>query len=78
MTNKQTMRIARYVAKLSLRDQTRIINAPEAELPQVLEELGVSLPASNWWLVALKILLYGFGLILAGVGSSAAAQTLIF
>ncbi|MBP5712137.1 MAG: hypothetical protein J6W77_03925 [Prevotella sp.] len=43
---------------------------------RILEELGISLPASSWWLVVLKIILYGLGLVLAGVGTSAAAMTL--
>lgn len=77
MSNKQKMRLARYVANLDGADQSRIIHASDSELPQVLSELGVTLPASSWWLVVIKIVLYALGLILAGIGTSATAQTLI-
>lgn len=76
MSKKQTNQIARAVANLDADDQLKVLRASDDELPKILEELGITLPASSWWLVVLKIILYGLGLVLAGVGTSAAAQTL--
>lgn len=76
MSNKQKIQLSRAIANLDADDQLRVLRASDDELPKILEELGISLPASSWWLVALKIILYGLGLVLAGVGTSAAAQTL--
>lgn len=77
MSKKEKLRILRAVANLDADDQLRILRSSDSDLPQVLEELGITLPSSNWWLVVVKILLYGLGLVLAGVGTSVSAQTII-
>ena len=77
MSNKQKIQLARAVANLSAEDQLRVLHAKDDDLPKILEELGISLPASSWWLVAFKIILYTLGLILAGVGTTATASTLL-
>ena len=76
MSNKQKIQLSRAIANLDAEDQLRVLRASDDELPKILEELGISLPSTSWWLVVLKIILYGLGLVLAGVGTSAAAQTL--
>ena len=77
MSKRQQIQLSRAIANLDAADQLRVLHASDDELPKVLQELGVSLPASNWWLVVIKILIYGLGLVLAGIGT-ASAQTLIF
>lgn len=77
MSNKQkTAQLAKAVANLNAEQQMKILTSTDDDLPRILSELGVTLPTSSWWLVVLKIILYGLGLVLAGVGTSAAAQTI--
>ena len=48
------------------------------EALDTLEALeSASKPATPWWVIALKTLAYLIGLLLAGYGTSAAAQTLL-
>ena len=73
MNNQQKSSLARQVAALSDSDRKKIADAPTSDLPTILKELGISLPASNWWMVAIKAILYVAGLILAGMGTATAA-----
>ena len=48
------------------------------EALDALEALeSASKPATPWWVIAFKTLAYLIGLLLAGYGTSAAAQTLL-
>lgn len=50
----------------------------EKEVRDVLEELEIASKVSTpWWVIALKTLAYLIGLLLAGYGTSAAAQTML-
>lgn len=73
MNNRQKASLARQIADLPDSDRKKIADAPASDLPTILEELGISLPASNWWMIAIKTLLYLAGLILAGMGTATAA-----
>lgn len=56
----------------------KIITSPE-EKRAVLDEIDNILEnekGTPWWVIALKVLAYAIGLILAGFGTSAAAATL--
>lgn len=54
-------------------------NATQADYARILTSLvdGVK-TAEPWWVIVLKTLAYLIGLLLAGIGTSAAAQTLLF
>ena len=78
--NRQTMKITkkistalRRIARLPKEDRERILSSTDDELPEVLMELGISLPSSSWVLRVLKVLLYAAGLLLAGFGTAEAA-----
>lgn len=63
----------RRIARLPKEDRDRILQSTDDELPEVLIELGISLPSSSWFLRALKVLLYAAGILLAGLGTAEAA-----
>lgn len=63
----------RLIARLPKEDRDRILQSTDDELPEVLMELGISLPSSSWWLRVLKVLLYAAGILLAGLGTAEAA-----
>lgn len=63
----------RRIARLPKEDLDRIIKSTDDELPEVLMELGISLPSRSWFLRVLKVLLYAAGLLLAGIGTAEAA-----
>ena len=73
MNNRQKASLARQVAALPDSDRKKIADAPTSDLPTILQELGISLPASNWWMIAIKAILYIAGIILAGMGTATAA-----
>lgn len=74
MKQKQLNEIARKIANMDNKDQLQIAYATDDDLPSVLKELGIELPSSNWILRVLKIILYGLGIILAGIGTANAAS----
>lgn len=76
--NTQTKKLVQDIISLTPTEQNIIKQSSSDELPEVLKDMGISLPSSNWILRILKILLYSIGIILAGVGTSATAQSLIF
>lgn len=78
MTNKQLNKIARQISNLGASDQLNIIRASDEELPKVLQRLGIELPSSSWIMVVIKILLFGLGLVLAGMGSVSAANIIVY
>lgn len=63
----------RRIARLPKEDRDRILQSTDDELPEVLTELGVSLPSTSWFLRVLKVLLYAAGILLAGLGTAEAA-----
>lgn len=63
----------RRIARLPKEDRNRILQSTDDELPEVLMELGISLPSSSWLLRVLKVLLYAAGILLAGLGTAEAA-----
>lgn len=74
MTQKELLKLA-----LKLADKSKIVSPEEraaglATLEQALANID---DAPKWWVVLLKILAYAIGLILAGYGTTAAAQTII-
>lgn len=76
MTKMKTNNLIRNIASLDEDQQRRLRISTDDELPKLLQEFGISLPSSSWWLRIIKIILYGLGIVLAGLGTSAAAQTL--
>lgn len=44
-----------------------------AELASVVDDIAEEVPAEKWWVIALKVLAYLIGLLLAGVGTAEAA-----
>lgn len=73
--NRQVMALLGR-AKAVVDDKT--ITSPE-EKRAVLDEIDNILEnekGTPWWVIALKVLAYAIGLILAGFGTSAAAATL--
>lgn len=63
----------RRIARLPKEDRERILQSTDDELPEVLMELGISLPSTSWFLRVLKVLLYAAGILLAGLGTAEAA-----
>lgn len=76
--NKQTKNLVKSVASMDEATLLKIRTSTDEELPEVLQNVGLSLPASNWVLVVLKIVLYAIGLILAGVGTIACSTSFIY
>lgn len=68
----------RSIARLPKEDRERILQSTDDELPEVLMELGISLPSSSWFLRILKVLLYAAGILLAGLGTAEAATMVHF
>lgn len=75
--NKSTSSLVRQVARLSDTERARISATPTDDLPDVLRDLGISLPASSWWLRVIKVILYAAGILLAGIGTASAATMTI-
>lgn len=63
----------RRIARLPEKDRERILQSTDDELPEVLMELGISLPSTSWFLRVLKVILYAAGILLAGLGTAEAA-----
>ena len=63
----------RRIARLPKEDRDRILQSTDDELPEVLMELGISLPSTSWFLRVLKFILYAAGILLAGLGTAEAA-----
>lgn len=76
--NKQTKKLVRSVAALDESTLLKLRTSKDDEISDVLQQVGLSLPASNWVLVILKIALYAIGLILAGVGTIACTNHIIY
>lgn len=68
----------RRIARLPKEDRDRILQSTDDELPEVLMELGISLPSTSWFLRVLKVLLYAAGILLAGLGTAEAATMVHF
>lgn len=49
----------------------------KTELASVVDNIADDVPAEKWWVIALKVLAYLIGLLLAGVGTAEAATTLL-
>lgn len=67
--------------KITLKDARNVLAAEKID-PQVAEQIldAFSVAAKNvtpWWVIALKTVAYLIGLLLAGYGTSAAAQTFL-
>ena len=74
MTQKELLRLA-----IKLANKSNIV-APEeraAGLATLEQALASADDAPKWWVVLLKILAYAIGLLLAGYGTTAAAQSII-
>lgn len=65
--------VLRRIARLPKEDRDRILKSTDDELPEVLMELGISLPSTSWWIRVIKVLLYAAGILLAGLGTAEAA-----
>lgn len=68
----------RRIARLPKEERDRILQSTDDELPEVLMELGISLPSTSWFLRVLKVLLYAAGILLAGLGTAEAATMVQF
>lgn len=78
MTYKQISNLAKLVANLDGHDQLKILRSETPkEVADTLKQVGYEIPASNWLLVVVKIVLFALGLILAGVGTSSAATLML-
>jgi len=72
---KKDIKIAVSEAKRVLESQH--VTEPEAQA--IIDNLkAASADATPWWVIVLKTLAYLIGLLLAGYGTSAAAQTILF
>ena len=47
------------------------------ELASIVENIDKDVPGEKWWVIALKVLAYLIGLLLAGVGTAEAATILL-
>ena len=75
MKQKIVVTLKKAKEALAQRDN---LSASEAQgIIDELEEVLDSEKGTPWWVVVLKVLAYAIGLILAGYGTTAAAQTLI-
>lgn len=75
MTDKEKD-LTRQLAHLTDAERAQIIAAPDSTLPDVLKELGIKLPATNWILRLIKIILYAAGIVLAGLGTTSCVHIL--
>lgn len=71
MNKKDLDRISEQVSR-----QLRDARVSQETINNIVYRLAVDNPTSPWWVVALKVLAYAIGLILAGVGTSVSAATL--
>ena len=67
--------------KITLKEAQAILKAEKID-PEVGEQIIAALTeaaknATPWWVIALKTLAYLIGLVLAGYGTTAAAQTFL-
>lgn len=72
-SKKELANMAKQIANLPEDDRRAIGTSAPEDIPNLLRYLGVHLPASNWILVILKIILFALGVILAGMGTIQAA-----
>ena len=67
--------------KITLKDAQNVLkdkNVDPETANEILEALtAASKNPSPWWVIALKVVAYLIGLVLAGYGTSAAAQTFL-
>ena len=67
--------------KITLKDAQNVLkdrNVDPETANAILEALtAASKNSSPWWVIALKVVAYLIGLVLAGYGTSAAAQTFL-
>ena len=75
---KETKTLVRQLLNLGDADLERARETSDAELPALLDELGVTVPSMNWLTIVLKVVLYAVGLILAGMGTATAATMVTF
>lgn len=74
MTQKQLDKLVAEVAdRLSATSLDPARQLTEKQIQRVAETIADSKPADPWWVVALKVLAYLIGLLLAGVGTAEAA-----
>ena len=67
MTNKQKILQA---VKTQLLTDTQL---PQAKIETIVEKVAEENPGTPWWVIALKVIAYAIGIILAGYGTAAAA-----
>ena len=67
MTNKN--KILQSV-KTHLKAETSI---PEVQIESLVDSISDENPDTPWWVIALKVIAYAIGIILAGYGTAAAA-----
>lgn len=67
MTNKN--KILQSV-KTHLKAETSI---PEVQIESLVDSISDENPGTPWWVIALKVIAYAIGIILAGYGTAAAA-----
>lgn len=73
MTTKQLLQLAAKAA-----DPASIMTSEErANALDTIRKASEKEDGTPWWVVLLKVLAYAIGLLLAGYGTTAAAQSLI-
>lgn len=73
MTKQQLLQLAAKAA-----DPASIMTSDErAQALEVIRKASEKGDDTPWWVIVLKVLAYAIGLLLAGYGTTAAAQTII-
>ena len=73
--NKKTKQM---VLRALQKNETLNRRYTDSELVNIVDEVADDVPTEKWWIIALKVLAYLIGLILAGVGTTEAATILPF
>lgn len=50
---------------------------PQSQIETIVEQVAEENPGTPWWVIALKVIAYAIGIILAGYGTAAAATVYI-
>lgn len=73
----KTRELLKVAAKLADKNSNVTDEERAAGLEVINKALEEATDTPKWWVVLLKVLAYAIGLLLAGYGTTAAAQTII-
>lgn len=71
--NKKTKQL---ILRALQKNETLNRRYSDSELVSIVDEIADDVPHEKWWIIALKVLAYLIGLILAGVGTTVSAASL--